>query len=344
MMDINKYILSQIKIDEKLLKLVEQQEKQPTKVIKHESKQKPNSFLLDLINENIKNEKRLTAHYKSIATGLPVVQEDDNIRLISSNQELNTNLENQFYFLMSKYVKDQSQLTDIKENLTPEMISEIVHNWAMYEPEIKRYKGQYINNLVFADKLRNLLLKNVNLKYPSTISLNSKIDASKEPAIEMQKAFEAKNQAVNEKHSQSEVLFEKLEFIIQALGKSADECSKQYELWYKVFEIFYDSFKEIGDKYDIDHVQSSDFMSVIDDVKQLLEFYIKKEPVDCSKFLDELISIYTGTCYLNLEPLHDIRSLILPNIVKKSFRTKVISMLDKKYNAAYTKSTHKNGF
>ncbi len=48
MMDINKYILSQIKIDEKLLKLVEQQqEKRPTKVIKYESKQRPNAFLLD---------------------------------------------------------------------------------------------------------------------------------------------------------------------------------------------------------------------------------------------------------------------------------------------------------
>jgi hypothetical protein len=39
MMDINKYILGQIKIDEKLLKMVEQQEKQPTKVIEYESKQ-----------------------------------------------------------------------------------------------------------------------------------------------------------------------------------------------------------------------------------------------------------------------------------------------------------------
>ena len=37
-MDINKYILNQIKIDERLMKLVEQQqEKQPTKVIMHES-------------------------------------------------------------------------------------------------------------------------------------------------------------------------------------------------------------------------------------------------------------------------------------------------------------------
>ena len=69
MMDINKYILGQIKIDEQLMKLVEkQQEKQPTKVI-HESKQKTNSFLLDKINENIKNERRLTNHYNSIVSG-----------------------------------------------------------------------------------------------------------------------------------------------------------------------------------------------------------------------------------------------------------------------------------
>ena len=116
MMDINKYILGQIKIDEKLLKLVEQQGKHPTKVMKHESKQQPNSFLLDKINEDIRNQKRLTNHYKSIATGKPFVEEDDNIRLISSNQSLDTNLENPFNFLMSKYVKDQTTLTNLLNN------------------------------------------------------------------------------------------------------------------------------------------------------------------------------------------------------------------------------------
>jgi hypothetical protein len=43
-----------------------------------------------------------------------------------------------------------------------------------------------------------MLLKNVNIKYPTTRNLNSTMAASNEPAIEMQKAFEAKNQAVNE--------------------------------------------------------------------------------------------------------------------------------------------------
>jgi len=190
MMDINKYILGQIKIDEKLLKLVEQQQdKQPTKVIKYESKQKPNSFLLDKINENIKNEKRLTNHYKSVATGKIFVEPDDNIRLISSNESLDINLENQFIFLMSKYVKDQSQLTDIKANLTPEMLAELVHNFGYYEPQIRQYRGQYVNDKLFADKLRNMFLKNVNLKYPATIKLNSAMDASKDPAKKNKKLY-----------------------------------------------------------------------------------------------------------------------------------------------------------
>jgi hypothetical protein len=148
---------------------------------------------LDKINENIKNEKRLTNHYKSIATGLPVVQEDDNIRLITSNESLDINLENQFNFLMSKYVKDQSQLTKLFTDLTPEMLKELVHNFSYYEPQIRQYRGQYVNDKVFGDKMQNLLLKSVNEKYPSTISLNSKLNSSKDPAIEMQKAFEAKN-------------------------------------------------------------------------------------------------------------------------------------------------------
>jgi hypothetical protein len=134
MMDINKYILGQIKIDEQLMKLVEQQEKQPTKVIKYESKQKPNRFLLDKINENIKNEKRLSNHYKSVVTGKIFVEDDDNIRLISSNQSLDTNLENQFNFLMSKYVKDQTALTTLLNGLTSNMLqmTQLQHNKKLY--------------------------------------------------------------------------------------------------------------------------------------------------------------------------------------------------------------------
>ena len=97
-------------------------------------------------------------------------------------------------------------------------------------------KGQYIDDKVFADKLKNMLLKNVNLKYPATISLNNAIDASNDPATTQQKDLLQKNQAVNEKHSQSAAPLGKLEFIIQAFGKSADECSKHYELWDVVFE------------------------------------------------------------------------------------------------------------
>ena len=90
---------------------------------------------------------------------MPFVQEDDKLKLINNNQSLDTNLENQDYFKMSKYVKDQASLTNIQNNLTPEMISEFVHNFAMYEPEIKKYKGQYIDSNLFSDKRRNMLLK-----------------------------------------------------------------------------------------------------------------------------------------------------------------------------------------
>ncbi len=121
---------------------------------------------------------------------MPYVEEDDNIRLVNNSNNLDSSLENQFNFLMSKYVKDQTTLTNLLNNLTPEMISEFTHNFSMYEPEIRRYKGQYVDSNLFLDKIRNMLLKNVNLKYPQTRNLNSAIDASREPDIEMQKAFE----------------------------------------------------------------------------------------------------------------------------------------------------------
>ena len=177
---------------------------------------------MDKINADIKNQKRLTNHYKSIATGSLVVEEDDNIRLISSNQSLDYSLENQFNFLMSKYVKDQTTLTDIQANLTPEMISEIVHNWAMYEPEIKKYKSQYVDKNIFMDKLRNMLLNNVNLKYAATRNLNSAMDMSNEPEIEMQKTFKAKNIAANEPISETDKTtnrnLQKTEYIINWIG------------------------------------------------------------------------------------------------------------------------------
>ena len=242
MMDINKYILGQIKNDESLIKLIERNEKYPTKVTKHESKQQPNSLLLDKINADIKNQKRLSNHYKSIATGKPFVEEDDNIRLISSNQSLDSNLENQFNFLMSKYVKDQTSITNLLNNLTPNMLAELVHNFSHYEQQIRQYRGQYVNDKLFLDKLRNMLLKNVNLKYPATISLNSAMDANpNEPDIEMQKAFEAKNQAVNEPIDEVEINttnnLQMIENIVKYIGGTGPNCSKIFELSSIVMEL-----------------------------------------------------------------------------------------------------------
>jgi len=93
---------------------------------------------------------------------------------------------------MSKYVKDQTTLTTLLNNLPPNMLAELVHNFGYYESEIRKYKGQYIDDKVFTDKLRNMLLKNVNLKYPATISLNSAMDASNDPTTIQQEIVLAK--------------------------------------------------------------------------------------------------------------------------------------------------------
>ena len=74
---------------------------------------------MDKIDEDIKNQKRFTNYYKSIKTGTSFLEEDDNIRLVNNSNNLDSSLENQFNFLMSKYVKDQTTLTNILNNLTP---------------------------------------------------------------------------------------------------------------------------------------------------------------------------------------------------------------------------------
>ena len=242
-MDIKKYLLDQIKTYESLMRDLEEEPKQKeSDKPKKQYKQKPNSILLDKINADIKNQKRLTNYYKSIKTGTPFVEEDDNIRLVNNNNNLDSSLENQFNFLMSKYVKDQTTLTNIQNNLTPEMLSELIHNWALYEPEIRRFKGQYVDSNLFLDKIRNMLLKNVNLKYPQTRNLNSVIDASREPDIEMQKAFEAKNRAVDEQITEEEQnqtsALQQLSFIKNWIGTSNEFCNKEFELKSEVIDKF----------------------------------------------------------------------------------------------------------
>ncbi len=121
------------------------------------------------------------------------------------------------------------------------MLSELVHNFGMYEPEIRKYKGQYVDSNLFLDKIRNMLLKNVNLKYPQTRNLNSLMDKSNEPDIEMQKAFEAKNRAVDEPISENDITtthnLQMIEDIINWIGNKSD-CEKSFELPSIVLEEF----------------------------------------------------------------------------------------------------------
>jgi hypothetical protein len=65
-MDIKKYLLDQIKTYESFMRdLEEEPKKKETDKPKIQYNQKPNSFLLDKIDADIKNQKRFTNYYKS---------------------------------------------------------------------------------------------------------------------------------------------------------------------------------------------------------------------------------------------------------------------------------------
>ena len=113
------------------------------------------------------------------------------------------------------------------------------------------------------------------------------------------------------------------------MGKSADECSKQYELWDIVFEFFRQTFKEIS--------EDDTYNDVIRIFSKATMNYIKNEPNSAGNMLNFLISVFTGTNYLNLNPPGDIQKLTEKYITDESFRTKLIRMVDKKYKEEYAK-------
>jgi len=280
-------LLDQIKTYESLMKDLEEEPKQKESYKpKIQYKQKPNSFLLDKIDADIKNQKRFTNYYKSIKTGMPYVEEGDNIRLVNNSNTLDSSLENQFNFLMSKYVKDQTTLTNIQNNLTPEMISEFIHNFSMYEPEIRRFKGQYVDSNLFLDKIRNMLLKNVNLKYPQTRNLNSAMDTSREPDITLQEAFESKVRAVDKPISEDDINktnnLQDIEKITDWIGNNKKYCDMYFELSDYVTQIFLD----VGIN-----------LERFDNLKNVLTTLSEEVVESFDKIYFDIENIYTGKYY-----------------------------------------------
>jgi uncharacterized protein YegP (UPF0339 family) len=331
-MDIKKYLLEQIKTYESLMKDLEEEPKQKESYKpKIEYKQKPNSYLLEKIDSDIKNQKRFTNYYKSIKTGMPIVQEDDNIRLINNSNNLDSSLENQFNFLMSKYVKDQATLNELLNNLTPEMISEFVHNFAIYEPEIRKYKGQYVDSNLFLDKIRNMLLKNVNLKYPSTRNLNSAIDASRESDIEMQRAFEEKNRAVDEPISESDITstnnLQMIENIINWI-RNKSYCSESFELP----SLVQDKFKNYN-------INLERFQNLREELTKLSNDHQYNFEI----LYTDMKGIYTGEIYNSRN--QTINNFI--NSIKQqseSFRTFLIKLTIKDFNNKIDNTIYKEEF
>ena len=109
-----------------------------------------------------------------------------------------------------------------------------------------------------------MLLKNVNLKYPATISLNSEMDSNpNEPDIVMQKAFDAKNQAVDKPIGEAEkkttTNIQMIENMINWIGSNQTICSAKFELStvvkellkkyieFKKFDLLRDLLKKLSD-------------------------------------------------------------------------------------------------
>ena len=92
-----------------------------------------------------------------------------------------------------------------------------------------------------------MLLKNVNLKYPQTRNLNSAIDASREPEITMQEAFEQKTipqtQIKEEEQKQTSAL-QKLSIIKYWIGTTNEFCNKEFELKSEVINEFNSIFNQ----------------------------------------------------------------------------------------------------
>ncbi len=99
-------MLDQIKTYESLMRDLEEESKlKESDKPKIQYKQKPNSFLLDKIDADIKSQKRFTNYYKSIKTGMPFVEEETNIRLVNNSNTLDSSLENQFNFWWANILK-----------------------------------------------------------------------------------------------------------------------------------------------------------------------------------------------------------------------------------------------
>lgn len=127
--------------------------------------------MLEKLNQNKAVESHIKKLRNAAAEGnVQLLQGDEDIRLIDSQQDYQTSvLKNEFMKLLGKYIYSQSDLNDIFNyfsNENPMIIEELVHDWEMYEPKIRKLRGQFVDNKFFLNRLGNMVLANVNLKYP----------------------------------------------------------------------------------------------------------------------------------------------------------------------------------
>ena len=165
-----------------------------------------------------------------------------------------------------------------------------------------------------------MLLKNVILKYPQTRNLNSVIDASKEPDIEIQKVFEAKHRAVDEKRSDDDINktnnLQDIEKIIDWIGNNKKECNMYFELSEYLYQIFLD-VGIILDRFD--------------HLKNILTTLSENDIYKFDKIYFDIEDIYTGKSYY---PKNQILNFFI-NYEKKqseSFRSFLINFAITDFN------------
>jgi hypothetical protein len=177
-----------------------------------------------------------------------------------------------------------------------------------------------------------MLLKNVNLKYPQTRNLNSVIDASREPDIEMQRAFESKVRAVDKPISEDDINktnnLQDIEKIIDWIGNTKKDCDMYFELSSYVTQIFLDVGITL-DRYD--------------NLKNVLTTLSEEGVESFDKIYFDIEDIYTGNYYFpKNQKLNNFKNS--PKKQSESFRTFLINFAIDEFNNKINNTTNKDDF
>lgn len=158
------YLLSRNNKELNLIKQVDSSKRYDNLVIKSNvvvPKTGVNSYLLNRVNKDLRNEKLRQEHASD------EIQSQDNGAANSENIKLTAqgmDIQSEYNSVMSPYLQNQNELDKLYLALDqyPNAIKEFVFNFQKYEPAIKQMRGKYVNDKIFEDKIIHLVLNNLN--------------------------------------------------------------------------------------------------------------------------------------------------------------------------------------